>query len=97
MGTFAMNRRGYTPKYARILRQDPCVYCGGPGGTIEHIKPRSLFSVVTSANQGESKDHWTNLASSCYKCNQDRGKRGLLIFLLWKKKVFTQGRKRKKR
>ncbi len=27
--------------WLRLLRADPCAYCGGPGGTVDHVEPRS--------------------------------------------------------
>jgi 5-methylcytosine-specific restriction endonuclease McrA len=56
---------------ATILYYDPCVYCGGPGGCVDHIEPR--------ANGGQ--DHWTNLTSSCRPCNSRKNAKPLLVFL----------------
>lgn len=29
------------PPWAPVLRRDPCSYCGGPGGTVDHIVPQA--------------------------------------------------------
>lgn len=57
--------------YKRVLRKDPCAYCGGPSGTIDHITPRS---------QGGPNRH-TNLAAACQRCNSRKADRSLLTFL----------------
>ena len=55
-----------------ILRRDPCAYCGGTGGTIDHITPRAL---------GGAKDSLRNWTGACLQCNLKRGPRGLIYFL----------------
>lgn len=57
--------------YSEILRSDPCAYCGGPAGTIDHIEP-----VIA----GGSND-WDNLTAACNNCNSQKRKSPLLIFL----------------
>ena len=59
-------------EWRNILRRDPCAYCGGAGGTIDHITPRAL---------GGSKDSIRNWTGACLQCNLKRGPRGLLYFL----------------
>lgn len=54
-----------------VILNDPCSYCGGPGGTIDHIDP------VASGGNNE----WTNLASSCRRCNARKSDKPLLLFL----------------
>jgi 5-methylcytosine-specific restriction endonuclease McrA len=58
-----------------MLMTDPCVYCGGPGGTIEHITPW--------ANGGSLHDT-SNMAPACKECNGKRGNIPLLLFLLFR-------------
>jgi 5-methylcytosine-specific restriction endonuclease McrA len=58
----------------RILRRDPCVYCGGPANTTEHIRSRSEV-------RGRDRDEHSNLASACASCNQAKGTTPLLLFL----------------
>lgn len=77
-----------TPRLQRIrlwcdvLRRDPCVYCGRrPAGTVDHITPRS---------QGAPRHHtMTNSAPACRACNQRRGPRSLLEFLIVRKRETT--------
>jgi 5-methylcytosine-specific restriction endonuclease McrA len=54
------------------LRADPCSYCGGPGGTIDHIIPAARGGLSTS----------DNLTGSCEACNLAKGAWPLLPFLL---------------
>lgn len=51
---------------------DPCVYCGGPASTREHILPKSAGG----------KNHWTNMARACAVCNHNRSSTPLLHWLL---------------
>ena len=75
-------------EYVKILRNDPCVYCGEPTENVEHILPRSLckfpeFRVCLSVGSGQ--DGWPNLAGACAKCNQERRSKGLLVYLMERK------------
>lgn len=56
----------------RILLDDPCAYCGGPGGSLDHIVP------LSDGGGGE----WENLAGVCRSCNSRKHTRSLLTFLL---------------
>jgi 5-methylcytosine-specific restriction endonuclease McrA len=58
-------------EYARILRLDPCSYCGEFEGTIDHIEP---------VDQG-GVNHWTNFTAACGSCNSRKGTTPLLEFL----------------
>lgn len=60
--------------YALIVVNDPCVYCGGPGGTLEHIVP------VTAGGTNE----WANLAGACMSCNSSKNNKSLLDFMLYR-------------
>ena len=54
-----------------IMRRDPCSYCGGPGGEVDHITP------VTKGGPNE----WDNWAGACRSCNARKRERSLLTFL----------------
>lgn len=56
----------------RVLRRDPCAYCGGPGTEIDHITP------VSSGGENE----WWNFTAACGRCNRSKNARPLLTFLL---------------
>jgi 5-methylcytosine-specific restriction endonuclease McrA len=58
-------------EYREILRRDPCVFCGGPANSIDHIDP------VVRGGTSE----WMNLTSACQGCNAQKNARPLLIFL----------------
>jgi len=58
--------------YIKIIQGDPCAYCGGTGGTVDHIRP-------VSAGGGNS---WGNFAGACLGCNSSKNTRELLQFML---------------
>jgi hypothetical protein len=60
------------PAYLAAIRLDPCVYCGRPAETLDHVEPRTC---------GGSND-WSNLAAACHHCNAQKGSRDLLRYLL---------------
>ncbi len=64
--------------------RDPCVYCGAPGVTADHIEPRS---------KGGPNDV-QNLAPACRKCNGTKGSQSLLTFLLWET-ILNEPRKQR--
>lgn len=71
----AAHRRRGVPldrEYAAILRRDPCCYCGGPAGEIDHIVP------VIRGGSGE----WDNLTAACRSCNATKHDTDLLGYLL---------------
>lgn len=60
-----------TRAYVEILLQDPCSYCGGPGGELDHISP------ISKGGGG----HWSNLAAACRTCNASKNDETLLAFV----------------
>ena len=62
--------------YAGAIATDPCSYCGGPSGTLDHITPKKHGGT----------DDWSNQTSACFSCNARKQARPLLPFLLdfWK-------------
>jgi hypothetical protein len=62
-----------TAEFKRVLRCDPCAYCGEAGGALDHIQPKNAGGV----------DGWTNLTSSCRSCNSLKTDLRLLEALLW--------------
>ena len=63
------------------LRLDPCTWCGGPGGTIDHIVARALGGT----------DAPENLTSACRGCHEARDLWPMLPFLLLRPWVITRG------
>ena len=59
--------------WERILRYDPCAFCGAAGGTVDHIIPRCLGLPLTNS--------WTNIVGSCQRCNERKSAKALLAFL----------------
>lgn len=89
MGLFDKRHPG-AYKYSQILRNDPCVWCGGDAGTIEHITPRSKMRKVSHQEEGMGRDNWQNLASSCKRCNRSRGSMGMIRWILMRHGQDTQ-------
>jgi 5-methylcytosine-specific restriction endonuclease McrA len=58
--------------YAAHLRYDPCSYCGGTAGALDHIVP-----VVTGGG-----DNWENVTAACTVCNSRKGAQLLLLAML---------------
>lgn len=58
--------------YFELLRFDPCSYCGGPGGEVDHI----------DAVGKDGTGHWTNLTGACRRCNAGKFTHPLLTALL---------------
>jgi len=69
-------RRGLRVRASEVvhLLEDPCAYCGGVAGSIDHIEP--------IARGGGGK--WPNLTAACGWCNSVKGDRPLLAFLLYR-------------
>ena len=74
---------GATPKYLNIISRDPCVFCGRPSESFDHIEPiRGHRRAWHLKSTGFSVNHWTNFAPCCLKCNQQKGALKLLNFLI---------------
>ena len=63
--------QGASAQWREIIRNDPCALCGGRGGTIDHIVPRSR------GGRAECE----NIAGTCRRCNSKKGSTSLLMFL----------------
>ena len=69
--------------WSMTLTKDPCVYCGGPVETLDHIRPISLGQQnIQPLIGGFGANDWPNRAPSCVGCNQQKGSMGLLEFLI---------------
>jgi len=58
-----------------VLRRDPCAYCGaraGEAGTVDHVVPKAAGA----------RSWRENLVGCCWRCNQAKNDRSLLLFLL---------------
>src|SRR4051794_14684429 len=64
-------RDGQSVRYVEnVLLMDPCAYCGGPSGTVDHIVPVA----------GGGANGWENLTAACQPCNSRKSDMPLLIF-----------------
>lgn len=63
--------------WLRMLRADPCSYCGGPGGTVDHVEPRCR----APRGLGRSAHAWVNTVGACGPCNSRKSDRPLLLWL----------------
>lgn len=59
-----------------LLRADPCAYCAGPGGTVDHVEPRARPVRGLGTAHG-----WANLVGACVRCNGAKRDLDLLAFL----------------
>ncbi len=62
--------------WLRLLRADPCAYCGRPGGTVDHVDPRSRRPRGLGSAHG-----WLNVVGACARCNAAKRDSSLLAFL----------------
>ncbi len=65
------------PIWERVLRKDACAYCPlrpwrKLRGTLDHIHPRS----------DGGNNNTGNIVGACPACNNEKGSRSLLLFLL---------------
>ena len=67
--------------YFRKWNREPCVYCGEPGTTLDHIFPSSLGG----------GDEPENLALCCDDCNQKKANLTLLEFLNMRDDIDKNG------
>ena len=58
-------------EYLDILADDPCSYCGGAAGEIDHI----------DATAGGGLGSWDNLTAACRSCNASKHSKPLLAYL----------------
>jgi hypothetical protein len=65
-------RTGRAREYAQAIQGDPCSYCGGPAGEVDHIEP---------VHRGGA-DEWENYTAVCRACNTSKMTSPLLAFLL---------------
>lgn len=75
-----LRRDGETHRDAwkRILRDDPCAYCGGESTTIDHIVPAR-----GTQRPGLGGLHsWTNYTGACERCNWSKADVPLIDWLL---------------
>lgn len=63
--------------WQRLLRLDPCAFCAGPGGTVDHVEPRSR----AARGVGGSPHGWQNLVGACETCNGAKRDSSLLAYL----------------
>lgn len=57
--------------WMRVIRTDPCSFCGRPGGTVDHIEPTA----------GGGKNVWVNYTGACASCNSSKGDTPMLLFM----------------
>jgi 5-methylcytosine-specific restriction endonuclease McrA len=58
-------------EYREVLYCDPCSYCGGPAGSVDHI-----VSVATGGG-----NEWENFTAACKACNTSKHAELLVMFL----------------
>jgi 5-methylcytosine-specific restriction endonuclease McrA len=68
-------------EFLSVLRSDPCSYCGGPAGHVDHIDPLSRGGDGSVDGGDGSVD---NLTATCKSCNSSKMTSSLLMFLIRK-------------
>lgn len=72
--TLREDGESHAQAWRRVLRADPCSYCGGPGGTVDHVVPQATGQRYVQ--------RWTNLVGACNGCNESKSDKPLLRFLV---------------
>lgn len=67
----------YSLQYAEDTLGEPCVYCGEPGMTWEHVTPISLGGAKGILNR----------VRACLKCNNSRSSKPFIVWMLLRVKV----------
>ena len=75
-----INQMQTQQKWKQLIRRDPCAYCGGPGGTMDHIRPQA------SGGQAD----WKNVTGACRSCNNKKCSWPLLMFLARRSQCTVQ-------
>jgi hypothetical protein len=65
--------------YKKSLKLDPCVYCGEPSDSLEHVIPQK--------DGGRSA---YNIVGACKKCNSTRRHTPFLIWMIERTNGYTQ-------
>lgn len=70
--------------WASVVRGDPCAYCGGWGGSLDHVVPQSAVKTGfrSRADATTGVHSWANYVGACEWCNGRKASRDLLAFLL---------------
>src|SRR4051794_19767205 len=69
-----------------LVRRDPCSYCPGPGGTVDHVDPR-----CRSARGLGSVHGWVNTVGACTRCNAAKRDLPMLDFLHRRRMAYRRG------
>lgn len=77
--TLREDGQSHRAAWMAILRRDPCSYCGGVGGTVDHVEPRSRPPRL--GTRGGGVYTWANYVGACHNCNGRKGAASLLAFL----------------
>lgn len=72
-----MDGESHYVAWQSLLRRDPCSYCAGAGGTVDHVDPRSRSVTGLGTAHG-----WLNVVGACPRCNGAKRDLRMLTFLL---------------
>lgn len=65
----------FTYQHLLDIRSQECFYCGGPGGSADHLVPRSRGGL----------DRLDNLVPACLACNKAKNTKSVDVFYLLKR------------
>lgn len=65
-----------------VLQADPCTYCGGQGGTVDHVVPMRRGYRCMAYREYVGSLGADNLVGACADCNSRKANQSLLHYLL---------------
>ena len=74
-------------EWYHILQRDPCSYCNGRGGTVDHVRPLAIGH----------DDGMANWAGACEGCNGRKADQGVLWFLTGLRRTLPRPQSAKRR
>jgi hypothetical protein len=85
--------------YRKAMKYDPCAYCGGDGGELDHITAVAVHPEYEDVGVGRTtrgfrgypgfRSDWANLTGACARCNRQK-KTNPLLFTLLRERLFAQ-------
>ncbi len=83
--TLRLDGESHRQAWMRLLRADPCAYCGRSLAelpveqrTVDHIVPQDPLASTPALG---GKYSWLNLTASCSACNGSKGNQSVITFL----------------
>lgn len=65
----------------QYMTLDPCVYCGKPSNSWDHLDPKTKFSTRRFKYEKRPDVRANNMARACHPCNNKKGSVSLILFI----------------